>query len=287
MSRAGLLLWVAVVGTPSDLPPPRLPSPNIDTPAVALPPLRVIGQTPARCSMGFRLHVGRAYGTWARELAQAWQGIPYGSGGSGTGPHELLLNFMQMDCMTAVENLLALHLAHKAGTPTMEGLAYALLGIRYVAYPPCRWEDRIHYLTHAFMVWEGMGWGTWLPLGQVDARPIRYISAHPQRYRGFTDWQAIQKVEKLLSTRPRYFIPTQEIGHWLSALQDGDIIAFISSEEGLDVSHVGIFFWEEGKATFAHASLKARKWVWGEDLCAYLDRRQEKVQGITVFRPFL
>lgn len=150
--------------------------------------------------------------------------------------------------------------------------------------PPCAWEDRYHYLTHAFIGWET--WGSWLPLGIPDSRPIAYISQNRSKYAGFRDWKRIQHIEKLLSSRPRFYIPTEQLQVWLPALRDGDFIAFVSTEAGLDVSHVGVFFWEGEKPTFAHASLKAHKWVYGEDLCAYLDKRQAKVSGITVFRPY-
>ncbi|MCX7607059.1 MAG: DUF1460 domain-containing protein [Bacteroidia bacterium] len=262
---------------------------RVDTPyheSFTLPPYRVVGRTPSRIQEALTVHVGREYADWARSVASAWQGIPYGSGGAGLGPQEILLNLEQMDCMTAVENLLALHLTYKMGSSGVEGMTRALARVRYATPLPCRWEDRYHYFTHALLAWELEGWGACLPLGVRDKRPIRYISSHPERYRGFRDWEAIRSIEKTLSVKPRYYIPSPEMGEWLFALRDGDIIAFVSSEEGLDVSHVGVFFWEGSQATFSHASLKERKWVWGEDLCAYLDRRRGKVMGITVFRPY-
>ena len=252
-------------------------------------PLRVVRTSLQEAESLVRVQVGMGWGMWVRQVAKGWVGRPYGSGGQGVGPQELLINLQQMDCMTAVENLLALRIA---GAWYQEGLlspkeafVQALLRVRYGSYPPCRWEDRYHYLTHAFMGWEEAGWGTWLPIGQPDRRAIAYISRHRERYKGFTDWKRIWEIEGRLSARLRFWIPEAELSEWLPFLQDGDIIAFIPSDSLLDVSHVGVFFWEGGKATFAHASLTARKWVWGEDLCAYLDRR-EKVIGITVFRPF-
>ncbi len=252
-------------------------------------PLRVVRTSLQEAESLVRVQVGMGWGMWVRQVAKGWVGRPYGSGGQGVGPQELLINLQQMDCMTAVENLLALRIA---GAWYQEGLlspkeafVQALLRVRYGSYPPCRWEDRYHYLTHAFMGWEEAEWGTWLPMGRPDRRAIAYISRHRERYKGFTDWKRIWEIEGRLSARLRFWIPEAELSEWLPFLQDGDIIAFIPSDSLLDVSHVGVFFWEGGKATFAHASLTARKWVWGEDLCAYLDRR-EKVIGITVFRPF-
>ena len=252
-------------------------------------PLRVVGSSLREADSLIRMQLVMRPGTWLRQVAQGWVGRPYGSGGKGVAAHELLVNLQQMDCMTAVENLMALRLAgewyHQGLLSPEEAFIQALLRVRYESYPPCRWEDRYHYLAHAFVSWEANGWGHWLPLGKPDNRSIRYISQHRERYKGFTDWKKIQAIEKSLSTRMRFWIPEAELGEWLPLLQDGDLVAFIPSDSLLDVSHVGVFFWEGDKATFAHASLSARKWVWGEDLCAYLDRR-EKVIGITVFRPF-
>ncbi|MCS7189917.1 MAG: DUF1460 domain-containing protein [Bacteroidia bacterium] len=287
MSWVGLGLLLAVGPTQDSLNNERKAA-VVDTPAmrIALPKLRVVGRSWALIQEGIEAHRKYAYSEWARWIAKRWQGIPYGSGGAGLGPEELLINLEQMDCMTAIENFLALHIAHRKGLESPEGVAQTLMYVRYETPFPCRWEDRHHYLTRAFVAWEEEKWGCWLPLGCPDTRPIHYISKHPEKYRGFRDWRAIQKVERSLSARPRYYIPTENVGDWLSSLRDGDIVAFISNEAGLDVSHVGIFFWEEGRATFSHASLKARKWVYGEDLCAYLDKRSSKIQGITIFRPF-
>lgn len=292
--RAWLIGSSLLIGLSLNLHSPPKISPSgageagdLDTPmTTSLPPLRVIGGTVRKVEAALALHQGRSYQAWVKALARSWQGIPYGSGGAGTAPHQLLLNLDQMDCMTAVENIIALHRAYNEGQASLEGFAAALLPTRYQTYPPCTVEDRFHYLTHSFAAWEALGWGTWLSLGIPDTRPIHYISHHPQKYSGFTNWKRIRTVEQRLSARPRYYIPSQAIKDWLPFLQDGDLIALVSPQEGLDVSHIGIFFWEGEKPTFAHASLIAKKWVYGEDLCAYLDRRGDKVKGITVFRPF-
>lgn len=265
---------------------PKKPQETLPVDTPALPPMRVVGATPARVQEALALHAGRSYAAWAAALAKVWRGTPYGSGGAGLGPEMLLLNLTQMDCMTAIENLMALHLAYKEQLLSLEGVAAKLLQVRYSAFPPCRWEDRYHYLTHAFIAWERAGYGVWLPLGKRDMDTIRYISQNPKKYRGFRDWKLIQEIEEQLTKRPRYFIPAADIHHWLPALRDGDIVAFVPTENGLDVSHVGVFFWKEGRPTFAHASLIAKEWVIDEDLCAYLDRRKEKIRGISVFRPF-
>ncbi|MCX8112276.1 MAG: DUF1460 domain-containing protein [Bacteroidia bacterium] len=289
LGLAGLILGLRGEKSLSCCIVSSLPQVSADTPSVSsaqLPPLRIIGTTSERIMEALQLHEGQAYADWVRQLSKRWQGIPYGSGGNGLGPDELLLNLNQVDCMTAIENLLALHQAYIVGTKNIQGFAKALVAVRYQAAPPCRWEDRYHYLTHAFTKWERMGWGVWLPLGLPDNRPIHYISQNPQKYRGFKDWVYIRSVERELTTRTRYYIPSALVREWLPMLRDGDFVAFIPSQEGLDVSHVGVFLWEGERATFSHASLSARKWVHGEDLCAYLDRRRDKIKGITVFRPF-
>jgi len=253
-------------------------------------PLRIVGSSLREADSLIRLSTSLPHTTWLRAIAQHWKGRPYGSGGQGLQAHQLLINLQQMDCMTAVENLLALSLAaqwyQKGLLPSKEAFIQALLRVRYHTYPPCRWEDRYHYLSHAFLAWENDGWGTRPPFDSLDTRSLRYISQHRHKYKGFSDWSYIYALEKTLTQSPRYWIPETDLAQWLPLLHDGDIIAFIPSDSLLDVSHVGVFFWEGDKATFAHASLTVRQWVYGEDLCAYLDRR-DKVIGITVFRPSL
>ncbi len=68
-------------------------------------------------------------------------------------------------------------------------------------------------------------------------------------------------------------------------LRDGDIIAFTTKTEGLDVSHVGIIIVDKGIVRLLHASSKAGKVTIDPlPLAEYL-RKNRNITGGRVIRP--
>ena len=65
--------------------------------------------------------------------------------------------------------------------------------------------------------------------------------------------------EKEINLRPHYHVPKQEIEKCSSGIKNGDILCFVTSIKGLDVTHVGIAYWKDGQLTFIHASSSAKK----------------------------
>ena len=65
--------------------------------------------------------------------------------------------------------------------------------------------------------------------------------------------------EKEINLRPHYYVPKQEIEKCSSGIKNGDILCFVTSIKGLDVTHVGIAYWKDGQLTFIHASSSAKK----------------------------
>ena len=64
-----------------------------------------------------------------------------------------------------------------------------------------------------------------------------------------------------LNKHDYYVIPKAKIPEIASQIKDGDIICFIGSTKGLDITHVAIALWDNGKLTFMHASPKYGKAV--------------------------
>jgi len=68
-------------------------------------------------------------------------------------------------------------------------------------------------------------------------------------------------------------------------LNDGDIIATVTSIEGLDVTHTGLIYNTAGETKFLHASLKNKEViVTSGELSSYL-QGIKKCTGIIVARP--
>ncbi len=67
-------------------------------------------------------------------------------------------------------------------------------------------------------------------------------------------------------------------------INDGDILALVTSVNGLDVSHVGFAFWENGKLHLLHASSN-RECVIADEKTIYDYQKDRKSHlGVRVFR---
>ena len=65
----------------------------------------------------------------------------------------------------------------------------------------------------------------------------------------------------------------------------GDIISIITNKDGLDTSHVGIVFWDQGKLHLMHASSLQKKVVMDEKTFYDYSQAQKSHLGIRVYRP--
>jgi hypothetical protein len=185
------------------------------------------------------------------------------------GPEGLVINFRGLDCVTFVENALALARFVKAGgarllpaRPAAEAAYAALLTeLRYRGGVIDGYASRLHY----FSEWvsdnarRGLVADLGGRLGGVrDDEPIDFMSTHPAAYRQLADPASLELVratEAALSARGRTFIPEGRIADASAGIRDGDIIAATSTVAGLDVAHTGLALWVEGSLRLLHAPL--------------------------------
>ena len=186
------------------------------------------------------------------------------------GPERVVINLREFDCVTFIENTLALTrfiredglagLADRARaearyTGYIEELRYR--GGKLDGYP-----SRLHYFSEWLSDNAARGRLRLLAqeLGGVEDRePLSFMSAHRSAYKAMAQLgvpTAIRAMEKRLNaTPPRWFIPEGNIDHAASGIQDGDLIAATSTLAGLDVAHTGIALWKDGKLHLLHAPL--------------------------------
>jgi len=97
--------------------------------------------------------------------------------------------------------------------------------------------------------------------GVPTDEPIDFMTRNASSYPKLADpanLEAVGAVERLLNSRPRYFIPQDRIAAAVSGVRNGDVIAATSSVWGLDVAHTGIAIWVEGRLHLMHAPLVGR-----------------------------
>ena len=225
------------------------------------------------------------------EIGKYFLNVPYKAGTLESGHKEkLILNFAQFDCFTFLETVLALTRCVIAGEILRSEFRRALQAIRYRKGIIDGYSSRLHYFTD------------WLRnneqkkiLRDISRKPgavaergkINYMTTHRSAYNALRDENEFKKMlltEKNLSRKTFHVIDKNKIGQIKNEIQNGDIIAFATNLEGLDVTHVGFALWQGKKLYLLHASSKEGAVVISKKtLVAYL-KSNKKFSGIFVAR---
>ncbi|MDR2683613.1 MAG: DUF1460 domain-containing protein [Dysgonamonadaceae bacterium] len=211
----------------------------------------------------------------------------------GNEEEKLIVNLRELDCMTLVENCLALSRAAQSPHPDYEDFVRQLKTIRYRAGILNGYTSRLHYTTDWITDNAGMGIieDITYALGGKRFRPqVGFMSSHPERYPALKEnpqkVEEIREIEQTINQRTSYYyIPKSEIRDKQSLIQSGDLVGFTTNLPGLDISHVAIAYWNKGQLTFIHASTKYMKVVINpEPLIDYCSEIKTNT-GIVVLRP--
>ena len=194
---------------------------------------------------------------------------------------ELVVNLHQLDCTTFVETVLALTLTTCQGGQKWDDYCRMLTTIRYRGGRMQGYTSRNHYFSQWIESNVALGLvserkatpaGNYFPFTATQRIDVHYMSQHPDLYpmlRGKQDDIArIRKYEEEINGTTVRYIPSRLLNRDRKALryvQDGDILALVTSRDGLDISHVGIAEWgSDGKLHLLNASSIYKKVVLDE-----------------------
>jgi len=179
----------------------------------------------------------------------------------------LIVNLRELDCTTFVENVIALSLAARGEKLSFDAFVDELRKIRYRNGSIDDYSSRLHYTCD--WVFENQQRGIVENIsrqlgGTKDVRKIHFMTSHREAYRQLTsDEQMLQKMslrEKIINDRGGfYYLPKEQILSQSDNIPNMAMIAFVTSIDGLDVSHVAFAYRQNGKLTFIHASSAAKK----------------------------
>jgi hypothetical protein len=186
------------------------------------------------------------------------------------GPERVVVNLREFDCVTLIENVLALvRFIRQDGAGLLEDPPAAQA--RYEAYlEDLRYRDgvvdgypsRLHYFSEWLADNERRGRLRVITpeLGGVrDERPIGFMTSHPDSYRQLADPGVVEDIRameaRLNRDLTRWYIPEGRIRDLEDGIEDGDIIAARSTLDGLDVAHTGFAIWRGGRLHLLHAPL--------------------------------
>ena len=225
-------------------------------------------------------------------------GVPYVASTLENGDTEhLIVNLHGLDCTTFVETITALSLCDKEDTRTFEDYCRQLVRIRYRNGEMGDYTSRLHYFT-----WWGddnqrLGivkciYSAKKPFTAIQKVNINYMSKHPELYKQLKAHpefiKKISEYERGTSGMTYYYIPKANVG-WkksssLGIIEDGDILAMLTSKEGLDTSHIGVAVWQKGKLHLMNASRVHKKVVIDTKTFYEYQQIQTSQTGIRVFR---
>ncbi|MBW6499583.1 MAG: DUF1460 domain-containing protein [Bacteroidales bacterium] len=177
-------------------------------------------------------------------------------------PEQLVINVSGMDCTTFVEQMLAMALAIQQGDGFFEDFAQILACIRYRDGIIEDYPSRLHYFTEWLNHNAEKGILDILS-NEIGMEPFRskvsFMTNNPGSYRQLENpafVEKMKKVEKKVSSYEMQFIPKGKIRNIETKIKDGDIIAFTTDIDGLDVSHTGFAIFQNDRLHLLHASTR-------------------------------
>lgn len=228
--------------------------------------------------------------------ARRLKGIPYVAKTLEVNPTEqLIVNLRQLDCTTYVENVLALTLCTKLLSVSFKDFCQNLQQIRYEK-GNVRYISRLHYFSNWIANNMKNGFVTEIqknssPFTAIQIVKTNYMTNHVENYpmlKAHPEWLgSISKMESELSGKRYRYIPKKMITNTKlcrNTINNGDIIAIITSKAGLDTSHIGIAVWHNDGLHLLNAS-QIRKEVVEESMTLrdYMKKHVSQI-GIRIIR---
>ncbi len=208
-------------------------------------------------------------------------GKPYRANAlSSSNPEELVADLTSFDCVTFIENSLAL--VHAAGDES--GYRTALVHFRY-AGDSVQYEKRYHYFSDAM---RQLGYPL---LGSRDIlqklpKSFSFLSNYlASKQHGQINLALLRSRESELAKKDFYFTPNALVDRLLPLLESGDLVGLVSKNPAIDFLHTGMVYRKDGKVYLLHASQEFKRvMVSKQTLGDYLKTHRQFI-GVSAFRP--
>lgn len=222
------------------------------------------------------------------------------AGGSPMRTEPLTLDLDRFDCVSLVESCLAIARIARTGAPASEAPSPALWNafaremerMRYRDGERAGYVSRLHYFSEWLLDNERRGLVRDLgrELGGVaDTRPLRFMTSNAEAYPALEYPEAVEaiaEVERSLDGVTRWVVPTERIASVTDRIDTGDILAFATSIEGLDVTHAAFAYrTDDGVLRVLHAPLSGGVVEITDSTVRQYVRAIRRATGILVARP--
>lgn len=202
------------------------------------------------------------------KTAQFFIGTPYVEHTLDKGDTEqLVINLEALDCVTFVENVLALSLSTHHNELSFDSFKKYLQQIRYRNGEISDYSSRLHYTTDWLYENEKNKVLSNISQelsGKIEDKPINFMSSHRNAYKQLATNDAmlhkVEQTEKAINNRGGfYYIPKGAIYSNAKDIPHMAVIGFVTQIKGLDTTHVGFAYQSDDELTFIHASSKEGK----------------------------
>ncbi|MCX5848838.1 MAG: DUF1460 domain-containing protein [Deltaproteobacteria bacterium] len=233
-----------------------------------------------------------SYGDSIVEIGLLFINAPYKAGTLEiTKKEKLIVNVSAFDCTTFVEAVIALARCASAGKILRNEFRRNLQLIRYRRGKINGYSSRLHYFTDwlrdnekkkiLINVSRRLG-------GKPQCKKINFMTYNRKLYVALnnkTQFAKMLAAEKNLSRKTFYIIEKDKLNTQKAIIQNGDIIAFTTNQEGLDVAHSGFAIWYRKNLHLLHASKKEGAVVISQKTLTAFLKSNKKFTGIIVARP--
>ena len=230
--------------------------------------------------------------TVLEQTAHFFLGTPYVAGtlDSGDENEQLVVNLHQMDCVTYVENVIALSKAAVGDSLTFEGFKAHLQNIRYRDGALSDYSSRLHYTSD--WIYNNQEKGIVENIskqlsGIKETKAINFMSTHRSAYKQLAHDDAmlekIKQTEQQINNRKGfYYLPKQDIAAMASHIPHMAVVGIVTSIDGLDTTHIGFAYQKDGVLGFIHASSLKNEVVIDANTLSEYCLGQRRCRGIIV-----
>ena len=202
----------------------------------------------------------------------------------------LVVDLSRLDCVTFLESVVAISRTIKKGQTQFDDFCRELKFIRYRDGVMNGYASRLHYFTE--WIQNNAQKGILEPItadigGKTFTKKIQIMSTNRVKYPHLQEDSsliAVKKVEERLSAMQHYLLPKEELLSTQDKIRDGDLIALVTTIDGLDLSHVGIAVYVNSELHLMHASSFSKKVEISKVSLFEMLRNRSSCPGIMVAR---
>ncbi len=207
-----------------------------------------------------------------------------------TDEETLVVNLRAFDCTTFVETVIALTNTARQEKPAFGLFLDELQKIRYREGQVQGYASRLHYTSD--WVFENERKDLVENISRVlggvkEEKQIHFMTSHRDAYEQLkSDDQTLKEIISMENEINRrdgfYYLPKAAIAFNTTRIPHMAMIGFTTTIKGLDVTHMGFSFRQDGRLTFIHASSAKNKVVIDEQSLSDYCAGQKTCSGIIV-----